>query len=271
MAVKDQTAKAEEKENAVAKTGATPTMSGLEGFAQFRKKGPAIGMEEASPEDVKMPKIKLAQAQSAEVADDKCKAGQFFNVTTGDVYDEIPCHLLSFGKGRVKWPEKFNRGDAAECKSIDGVIADNGNICEKCPDRIWADNERPRCGQTYSWMGVLQNGTPFRLFLAGAQISRNKDFITEVLRSGLPPFIFNVTLKSEKQKNDKGTYYAINFNFEKDDNGAFKTIDPSEFQSYADMTESMAVLFNKARAADLSKMDDGADFESGDPNGKGIF
>ena len=120
-------------------------------------------------------------------------------------------------------------------------------------------------------MGVLPDGSPFRMLLAGAQISRNKDFLTEISRHSLPPFIFNVILKSEKQKNEKGTYYVTNFTFDKNEDGSYKTIDPKDFQSFADMTESLQTLFSKARMADLSTMSDGDDFESGDGNGKGIF
>lgn len=263
--VKEATPATENTQVAKREVGA---ISGLEGFSQFKSKGPITGLEDLSSEDIKMPKIKLTQPTSAEVTDEKCKAGEFFNVTTGEAYEKLECQLLAFGKSRVRWPETFKRGDDPICRSFDGVISDTtGEHCAQCPYKDWTDGERPDCSQVYVWMGLLPNGSPFRMMISGAQISKCKDFLTEVSRNGYPAFIYQMSLESEKQKNEKGTYYTINFNFQRNADGTYKTINPAEFKKYEDLTLSLQQLFNKVRATDLVS----GDTEHNNADNEGIF
>ena len=265
-----ETTTTDEKAIAAAAPSQVSIGGGLDAFSQFRSKGPIVGMEDLSAEDIKMPKIKLCQPTSAEVTDEKAKQGQFLNVTTGEAYDELPCQILSFGKSRVRWPEVFKRGEDPLCRSLDNTVSDtDGTLCATCDYRVWHENKRPDCGQVYVFLLLLPNGSPARYMISGAQISRCKDFLTEVGRNGLPVFIYKMKLTSEKQKNEKGTYYVTNFTMEKNEDGSYALIDVKNYDYYRNLTESLKSMFNKVRATDLVSSDTAE--AHGDDGEKGIF
>ena len=272
MAVKEK----EEKNELAVQESAAPVsvMSGLEAFAQFKMEGEIIGLEDVSPDDIKMPKLKLAQPTSQEVTDEKCKSGEYLNITTGVAYPTVKCHLLKVSKSRVKWPEQFKRGDAPLCRSFDGIMSESGRHCKGCPDAVWEDGKRPACGVVYSWLGLFADDSPFRMTFAGASISKVKDLLTQLKIAGLPAFAFNVELVSEKQKNDKGTYYITNFNLLKDDNGNYIPVTMDQFNKYKDTTIALADLFSRVQVADLSAYDEdvnvGEEGTSADPK-KDLF
>lgn len=250
--------KEEKTEVAVkAVAGAPSVMNGLEAFAAYKMDGEITGLEDVTPEDIKMPKLKLAQPTSLEVTDEKCKAGEYLNMTTSNVMPTVKCHLLSVKKGRVKWPDQFKRGDQPLCRSFDGIKSvDTGRPCKGCPDAVWEDSKKPSCGVVYSWMGLLEDDSPFRMTFAGASISKNKDLLTQLKMASLPAFAFNMELVSEKQKNDKGTYYITNFNLQKDEKGNYIPVTPEQFARYKDMTIALSDLFSKVQAQDLSSFDE---------------
>ena len=230
-------------------------LTGLEAFAAFATNGAIIGLEEISSEDIKMPKVKLIQPTSAE-ANEKGVPGQYLNVTTGQAFDFLYCTLLAFGKSRVRWPAAFKRGEDPECKSYDGVYSDSGDVaCKDCEYQVWNDNERPECGQVYAFMGLLPDGSPFRMVFAGAQLTKIKDFLTEVKLRRLPMFIYKIRLVSTKQSNEKGTYFTTEITLLKDDAGQYLHIDPADFGKYEEETVSLQNIFSVVRAADLVSSD----------------
>jgi hypothetical protein len=247
-------------------------MSGLEAFAQFKTDGEIVGLEDITPDDIKMPKLKLAQPTSQEVTDEKCKQGEYINITTGVAYPTVPCHLLKVSKSRVKWPPQFKRGDAPDCRSFDGITSENGRKCKGCPDCVWEDGKRPACGVVYSWLGLFDDDSPFRMTFAGASISKVKDLLTQLKMAGLPAFAFNMELVSEKQKNDKGTYYITNFSLVKGEDGKPIPVTMEQFTKYKDTTLALADLFSRVQVADLSAYDEDVNVgeDSADPK-KDLF
>ena len=252
----------EEKNVSVAQQG----LSGLEAFASFQEKGaPIVGMDEVSAEDIKMPKIKLAQPTSAEVADEKCKAGQFYNVTTGEALDEVDCYILALGKSRVQWPEQFKRGDNPVCMSFDGKISEDGHKCSECDKCKWEGDKKPDCRQVYMWLGVLaKDKSPFRISMAGTAVSETKNYITEIVKHNLPFFVFKTKIKSEKQKGDQGIYYTPVYELCKNGDGTFETIAPTAFNDFKDLTESLSKMFFDARKKDLVDTEMAKDAGEGD-------
>ena len=224
----------------------------LSGFADFKSKDKVVGLEVLDQTDLKIPKIKLLQSNSEEVADGLGRPGQFYNSVTKKACDTIDCILLALGKSRVKWKSEFKRGEQAECKSFDAVKGDKG-ACAKCEFASWGvNNEKPKCGFSYSWLGMLPDGTFFRLLAHGLSVSPTKDFLNIIAPNKLPAFIYKMTLGSVTQKNEFGTFQVMTYNFQMEDDAKIKTIDPSKFKEYEDLAISMKDLFLSSQEQDLA-------------------
>lgn len=226
-------------------------LNGLELFQANNESGFIPGFDDISAEDIKMPRIKLCQPTSKEVGDEKCKAGEFYNITTGDTYPELNVRLLSVSKGRTMWPEQFKRGDSPICRSNNGRVSTDGKSCSTCENCRWNGNERPLCNQTYTWLGLLDDDAPFRMSASGAAISNVKTFITECTRHNVPPFTFKVKIVAEKQTNDKGTYYTPKYEIQKTENGAYVLPTKEQWNAFKETMEGLKSMFQRAVEADL--------------------
>lgn len=179
-----------------------------------------------SASDIKMPKIKLMQPTSQEVAKNKTKAGYFYNTITGESYEELNCTFLASTKSRIYWKKPFKRGEQPLCRSFDAINMEAGGKgegnCENCRfgrwDNIPEGENKPSCNLSYVWLGLVdQKEEPFRIIVPGMSVSPTRDFLTNMtimlMKTGnkIPLSFFNVTLKSELKENEQGTFYVVKY------------------------------------------------------------
>lgn len=179
--------------------------------------------------DMKLPKFKLLQATSLEVAksNGKLHAGQFYNTVTGEAVDEIEAVLLDQGKSMIMWNEKFKRGEDPICRSFDGRVKVEGcgdGNCETCQyssqnQKAWENAKKqnktkPDCSMSYVFIGVdVKTNAPFRIIVSGASVANGKAFLNKLVplleRNKMPIYATKCKFVSRQEENDQGTYYVI--------------------------------------------------------------
>lgn len=250
-------------------------MEGLEGLGDFKAaKGEEIeGLERLDETDIQMPKIKLAQSTTEEVGDGVVAPGQFFNTVTKKTYDEVKCSLLVLGKSRVKFSEKFKRGEAPECMSIDGIKSVEGKKCETCVDQSWDQakkdgKSKPDCVMSYVWLGVTvdEEPTPFRMVCGGKSVSTTKAFLNKIAPKKFPPFVYDVVISSKKESNDQGTYFVIQYDI-------VGVASKDEAYKRKELAEGFGDMFNNAikKDAEDSAVDMEESTEKEDSENAGLF
>jgi hypothetical protein len=176
-----------------------------------------LGVEALDSTDLKLPKIKLVQATSAEVALGLALPGEFFNAAEKKAMKQVECVLLIAGKTRVLFKQPFRRGDKPLCRSINAEKSINGKVCKTCEYGKWEnvkEGERPPCFMSYSWLGLLGDGSEnnfFRFTSSVASTSNTRDFINVIVSKGLPFYSFKVVLTSELVQNQKGSFYVVKY------------------------------------------------------------
>lgn len=182
------------------------------------------GMEAMDASDIKMPRYKLLQTNSEEVASGKGKAGQFYNSVTGEVKDELHVALLHMNKSRVRFEKPYKRGASPACRSFDGKISTEGEQCASCPYADWdrakkEGNDSPDCRESITWLFLEDtdmNGIPPRILVSGASRSTHSNFITQLSAFGYAPYIFKTKISSVQESNDKGIFFVMKFELETD-------------------------------------------------------
>lgn len=211
--------KVTENKNEVAAQAAAPVS-----FAAFQ--GEEIVGLDLNASDVKMPKVKLLQITSPEVAKSagKIQAGVFYNTVTEKTSETITAVLLDQGKMMTYWKQPFKRGEEPLCKSFDGKMKTEGcgdGNCLKCQyssqnPKAWENLEegktKPPCNMAYTLLAIdCATGTPFRIIITGASVSKAKDFFSKLVPLKVSPFACKVTLSSSQETNDMGTFYVVKF------------------------------------------------------------
>lgn len=177
--------------------------------------------------DLKLPKIKLLQSTSQEVAKSKGKLqpGQFYNTVTQEGKDELNAVLLYLGKSMVNWKRPFKRGEEPLCRSFDGKTKTEGcgdGNCQTCQfssqnPKAWEiakqnGETKPPCNMSYVWLGMDRDtNMPFRLIVSGASVTPTKDFLNKIAPLRVSPCAGIVTLKSDFKENDQGSFYVLEY------------------------------------------------------------
>jgi len=230
--------------------------------AQFKHEdGHFTGMEVVDQTDIQLPKIKMVQYTSAEVAGQKSKPGQFYNSVTEKSEDSLKCTLLALGKRRTRWPEKFKRGDMPLCWSIDGKTGTDTNgrkiNCATCPYQNWdkakaEGKNKPDCNMGYSWLGLVlsESGEQqlFRFIVSGKSVRPTKGFIYKCLVEGIPQFCFNLELKAKPEANASGSYFVLDYDVMEGDYGTCSTEEALRREA---LTSSVSALFSRAMEQDI--------------------
>ena len=199
------------------------------------------GYENLDQSDFRLTRLKLIQSTSEEVDLDGVKIGEIYNSTTKKSSPSLKVTIADIGKSRVLWPgEQFKRGDAPVCRSGDGKVGhfhknnlpgsprpEGGEFpCANCPFAKWGvgkngERIKPQCNLAYSALMILnEDRTPARMNFGGTSYSVFKDFInqcmqkTAALGKKVPANVFNVILSTSKQKNERGTYYVADLQFD---------------------------------------------------------
>ncbi len=232
----------------------------------------ALGMETISSEDIVMPKVKMVQSNSLEVTRDKIPAGDFYNSmtkTSTPTLDDIV--ILCFGHSRIRFAKPFNRNDAPLCRSVDGIKSTDGIACASCEFCKW-DNlaegaTKPDCTMAYTILALPYSedgkfGTPFRMIISGAGISEFKrTCITPVATTGMPPFIFRMSVASKQVEENGNYFYVPEFSFKKSESGQQMLINPAFKDQLKEITESWTQMMSKVNEYDTTHADEVADEE----------
>ena len=204
----------------------TPELD-LSMFEEFKAADGIIqGMEAISTSDIRMPRYKLLQSNSEEVAKGLGRSGQFFNTVTQESKDELVVALLCMYKSRVRFEKPYKRGAQPLCRSFDGKASTDGEVCATCDYCSWdkakeAGNDSPDCRESITWLFLEENdvnGIPPRIIVSGASRSEHANFITKVSAMGFAPYIFKVRITSQQKTNDKGIFNICKFDFVTDEN-----------------------------------------------------
>lgn len=191
-------------------------------FNEFRAKDGVIqGMEAIDASDIKMPRYKLLQSNSEEVQKGTGKAGQFYNSVTKEAKDELIVALLCMNKSRVRFERPYKRGASPLCRSFNGKVSTEGEVCASCDYCNWdkakeAGESSPECRESITWLFLEEDdlgGIPPRIIVSGASRAEHSNFITKLSSQGFAPYIFKVRISSEQQTNDKGIFYVTKFDF----------------------------------------------------------
>lgn len=166
-------------------------------------------------EDIVVPRIKLLQPTSAEVTDQVAHAGAFLNSVTNEVLPE-ELHVLIFThfKSRVYFA-KPEDGGGVKCISPDGIEGSEYGVCANCNFRLWKEGTPPACALVHNYPAYVLNAgeikgepLPIALSLMKTSSKEARKLNTAVEVGGGNWFDAVYVVRSEKQTNDKGTFFV---------------------------------------------------------------
>lgn len=192
----------------------------------------SFGQTQLRPQDMIMPRVKVAQQMSLEVADKKAEAGDFFNTLTGESYGPtlrvqpiLPFmqRVLLVRDERRKAIEdalgaELSEGDGLKCRSFDMIQGQGepGIECEECPLARWDGNTPPLCTETYNVAASNEIGELIIVSFAKSSAKTGRRFFSALrLRPGAPWSSF-FELATSQQRNDKGVFYVPDFTISKE-------------------------------------------------------
>jgi len=193
----------------------------------------SFGQTKLRPEDLILPRVKIAQQMSQEVADKKADAGDFFNTLTGESYGDklnvqpiLPFMqrvLLVRQERRPAIEEalghELSEGDGLKCRSYDMEQGkgEPGIACAECPLSEWTDgNTPPLCTETYNVAAATEIGELIILSFAKSGAKVGKRIFSTIRMSAAAPWsrIFAMTTRAER--NDRGNFFVPDFTISKE-------------------------------------------------------
>jgi hypothetical protein len=178
------------------------------------------GMEDATAEDITMPRIAIAQTNTpqAKKADalyiKGLEEGMLFNTVTNEIYgDKVLVIPLFLFKQRMKFGE-YGSGEGILCQSLNGI--DGGRLhpsdcktCEFSQFKPGADDIRPDCDTLYNYMCVLPDKTWGVVSCRSTNIKAAKQFNAKVRISRLDMFARVVQVSSIGKTAKNNSFYGI--------------------------------------------------------------
>lgn len=188
----------------------------------------SFGQTELRPEDIVMPRVKIAQQMSQEVADKKADAGDFFNTLTGESYGPtlkvlpiLPFMQRVFLVRQERRKEiedvlghELTEGDGLKCRSYDMETGNGepGGDCNECPLSKWREgNKPPLCTETYNVAAATEIGELVILSMAKSGAKAGKRLFSTIRMSREAPWARIFELSTLQQKNDLGNFYVPDF------------------------------------------------------------
>ncbi|MGL5711373.1 MAG: hypothetical protein ACRCX2_00010 [Paraclostridium sp.] len=250
-------------------------------FSVFKNEDLEVVGLDIDASDLKLPKVKLMQATSQEIAKSKGKilAGQFYNTQTQTSKDKIDCIILDQGKSMVMWKKPFKRGEEPLCRSFDGKVKAEGcgdGRCSTCQyssqnPKAWdlakqKGESKPACNMSYVFLAIdCETNMPFRIIVAGASVTNAKNFINKLAPLRISPFQAVVTLTTAQQENEQGIFYVTDFENIRVNTElitATGEVDKAKYKELSDTSKSYKELFMMNFAAsDAVDMDSPASDE----------
>lgn len=193
----------------------------------------SFGQTALRPEDLIMPRVKIAQQMSQEVADKKADAGDFFNTLTGESYGPglsvqpiLPFmqRVLLVRQERRDAIEsalgtELSEGDGLKCRSYDMVQGrgEPGIACDECPLAQWTDgNTPPLCTETYNVAASTELGELVILSFAKSGAKVGKRIFSTIRMSASAPWARIFALTTRAERNDRGNFFVPDFTISKE-------------------------------------------------------
>lgn len=194
------------------------------------------------------------------------QAGQYLDVLTGELFDEITVVPLRFSKTRSMFPPGNDLDVQPICRSNDGIVpaidvdTPQAAQCAQCPNSRWSivngKKQKPACPEKYRFLVVLKdNGMPKWLNVGGASIAPFLETMNRIkyviFNNGLkgegPPlelFDFYFTMSS----NNEGTYFTMKFKDVK------KVLEPGTFGPLFEQYVVSAKAYQEAQAENYTSV-----------------
>jgi len=182
----------------------------------------SFGQTRLDPGDLIMPRVKLLQAQSAEVADEAGVPGDFYNTLTSINYGSTLRFVpISPFKQRIFMVRSERRAainavlasggldeipadaDGLRCRSYDMEhgTGSPGIACDECPLSKWDDNNPPFCTETYNVAASSEEGELIVLSFSRSSARTGKQLFSMIrMRPGARATVFEATSRAEKGK-----------------------------------------------------------------------
>jgi hypothetical protein len=188
------------------------------------------GMEHVQPGELRIPLLKLVQAQSRmDGADDH--PGQWHNSVTGEFDPGPELLIIGVAKGRVMFPATYNADNKPLCGSDDGAApraeyvgaslkvlgADEAGEptitttvipkkCADCPFSQWGEGgEPPKCNEVATFAGMDKSGLPVLIQIRSTGLRNVPNLKTLIAANGIRKTIH---LGSVKESGDTGVYFV---------------------------------------------------------------
>ncbi len=205
------------------------------------------------PEDLARPEIKLIQSTGGETAKSLgAKAGDFFNVMTGEIFNSFEFIFVDSYIQRVFWGRLALGDEPPKCSSLNAksYISVDGKDCRKCQylldnaAMIDATARREKCTKQNSFMGLLlPNLDPFIFRAAGTSSQAVTNLISRFRYNKatwnketqeIEYHRFKIAALSSEQDTPYGKTYVIHF-------GEISPLNDPEFEQTLYLT-SAAIL-----------------------------
>lgn len=168
-----------------------------------------------NPDEIGLPRLRLAQGLTAEVVNQQAHSGQW--VLTGyEAQDTVRIVPLMFSRARALRDRELK----VLCQSADAKlgVGEPGGSCEQCPKAKWTEavaggknqppkNNPPECDLIYSYMcWSFTHETLIAVEFKKTSINVGKTLNTLIATKGLGNFA--VVLSSSKQQNPRGSFFV---------------------------------------------------------------
>lgn len=191
----------------------------------------APGMENVTPDELRIPILRLVQAQS-KIEEKAGHEGEWHNSVTGEFAERPELLIIGVNKGRIMFPETYNAENKALCASDDGksprpdfvgteietVLVDVNTKkksvrtdripakCEGCPFGQWGeDGTPPACSEVEVFAGVGEDGLPVLVQIKSSGMKAVGGLKTLIVANGIRK---SIRAGSAHKMDDKGDYFV---------------------------------------------------------------
>lgn len=197
----------------------------------------SLGQTALRPEDLVLPRVKVVQQMSKEVADKKADPGDFYNTLTGEVYgttlriQPIVTFMQRIFLVRQERREKadallqaegmepLSEGDGLKCRSFDMFEGkgEPGVECNICPLSKWTKGPKgqqvpPLCTETYNVAASNEIGELVIVSFARSSAKVGKRFFSAIRIGGQSaPWAKLYDLETHAERNDLGNFFVPDF------------------------------------------------------------
>ena len=171
------------------------------------------GLESVPMEVLPIPRVNLVQHSTTKaiLADGKpAKAGDYFNTTSQESFENIECSVLRAGVSRVRFEEGV-LGSPPLCKSRNGVSSTEGLSCADCAFSQWTEKP-PACKLSLDFLCVDdKDRRPFWISAGGTSFAAARKALMLMIWSALPAYGHYLKLESKEILGKKGKFFVMVF------------------------------------------------------------